>query len=207
MDLGCTGIYMEASVVYFEIKNIGYLLKEIGRRKVAQAYTMCNEVLTSIAEQTGGFVNCFSSNAFLIIYPGKEESLKRAVTGALKVTFALTDAYKHDFSVIPGFEFAMGLDHGHIMGTKNVSDTSYEHISWFGALIYKAMRICKECARPFYVGISGSIYHNLGENYRVSERRILGIKKKVEIWTKVTYQYENVRKHLYQTNHKFSLDE
>ena len=89
----------------------------------------------------------------------------------------------------------------------NLSDNGYEHISWFGSSIYKAMRICKECARPFYVGVSGAIYHSLNEDLRIAQRRILGIKKNVEMWTKVTYQYENVKKHLYQTNHKISPEE
>ena len=35
IDLGCSGIYMEATVVYFEIKNLAYILKENGRRKTA----------------------------------------------------------------------------------------------------------------------------------------------------------------------------
>ena len=69
------------------------------------------------------------------------------------------------------------------------------------------MRISKECARPFYIGISGSVYHNLPDELRTTTRRILGIRKSIEMWTKVTYQYENVKKHLYQTNHKISLDE
>ena len=42
---------------------------------------------------------------------------------------------------------------------------------------------------------------------RIAQRKILGLKKTVEMWTKVTYQYENVKKHLYQTNHKIPLDE
>ena len=77
LDLGCTGIYIEATTIYFEIKNITHLLRENGRRKTAQAYTMFKEVLTAISEQNEGFVNCFSPNAFLVIYPGKEETLKR----------------------------------------------------------------------------------------------------------------------------------
>ena len=43
IDLNCSGIYMEATVIYFEIKNLTYMLKEQGRRKVAQAYTMYHE--------------------------------------------------------------------------------------------------------------------------------------------------------------------
>ena len=207
IDYGCSGVYMESSIIYFEIKNLHYILKESGRRKAAKAYTMLYTVINSIADHSGAFVNCFAPNAFLIVYPGKEDANKDAVIGAMRISYALSEAFKHQLKEIPGMEFAMGIDHGHIMGTKNQSDNNYDHLSWFGTCIYKAMRICKECARPFYVGVSGSIYHNLDEDLRISERRILGIKKKVEIWTRVSYQYDNVKKHLYQTNHKISFDE
>lgn len=206
IDYGCSGVYMEATVIYLEIKNLPYILKENGRRKAAKVYTMLHTVITSIAKNTGAFVNTLSPNAMLVVYPGKEEVNKDAVRGAMRISYALSDAFKHQFSEF-GMEFSMGLDHGHIMGTKNLSDNNYDSITWFGSCIYKAMRICNECARPFYVGVSGSIYHNLDEDLRIAERRILGIRKKVEIWTKVSYQYENVKKHLYQTNHKISFDE
>ena len=206
IDYGCSGVYMEGTVIYFEIKNLPYILKENGRRKAAKAYTMLNTVIASIAEKTGAFVNTISPNAILVVYPGKEEANKDAVRGAMRIAYALSDAFKHQFSDL-GMEFSMGLDHGHIMGTKNLSDNNHDHITWFGSCIYKAMRICRECARPFYIGVSGSIYHNLDEDLRIAERRILGIRKRVEIWTKVSYQYENVKKHLYQTNHKISFDE
>ena len=207
LDYGCSGIYMEATVIYFEIKNLTLLLKENGRRKTAQAYTMYHEVLAAIAQRTGAFVNCFSPNAFLVIYPGKDESLEDAVIGSLKIAYALSESFKQQFASIPGLEFAMGIDHGHIMGTKNLSDNGMEHITWFGSCVYKAMRICKESSRPFYVGISGSIYHSLSKEMRITSRRILGIKKNVEVWTKVTYQFENVKKHLYQTNHKIPIED
>jgi len=206
IDLACTGIYMESTVIYFEIKNLAYILKELGRRKAAQVYTMYKEVLTAIAEQSGAFVNCFAPNAFLVVYPG-QDSTPEAVKGALKISHAISEDFKEQFTSMNGLEFAMGLDHGHIMGTKNLSDNGSEHISWFGTTIHKAMRICKECARPFYIGVSGAIYHSLGEDLRIAQRRILGIKKSVEMWTKVTYQFENVKKHLYQTNHKISPEE
>lgn len=207
IDYGCTGVYMEATVIYFEIRNVQYLLKEHGRRKTAQAHTMFKDVISAIAEKTGAFVNCFAPNAFLIVYPGRDETLPQGVRGAMKIVHAITEDFKQQFSFISGLEFAMGMDHGHIMGTKSLSDNGSEHISWFGSCIYKAMRICKECSRPFYVGISGSIYHSLEDSLRITTRRILGIKKNVDMWTKVTYQYENVKKHLYQTNHKISPDE
>ena len=207
IDYGCTGVYMEATVIYLEIKNVPYILKEHGRRKAAKAYTMFYTAIAAVAEQCGGFVNCFSPTAFLVIFPGKEDAMKDAVRCAMKISYAISDAFKHQFSTIPGMEFAMGMDHGHIMGTKNFSDQCFDHLSWFGSCIHKAMAICNECARPFYIGVSGGIFHNLDENLRVAERRILGIKKKVEIWTKVAYKFENVKKHLFQTNHKIPLEE
>jgi hypothetical protein len=207
IDYGCSGVYTEASVIYFEIKNLPYILKENGRRKAAKAYTMLYTIIKSIADHTGAFVNCFAPNALLVVYPGKEEANKDAVRGAMRISYSVSESFKHQFKEIPGMEFAMGIDHGHIMGTKNLSDNDNDHLSWFGTCIYKAMRICKECARPFYVGVSGSIYHNLDEDLRIAERRILGIKKKVEIWTRVSYQFDNVKKHLYQTNHRISFDE
>ena len=207
LDYGCSGIYMEATVIYFDIKNINYLLKEHGRRKAALAYTMYQEVLSAIAERTGGFVNCFNYDSFLIVYPGKEESIKQGVIGALNIVHMLTENFKKHFESVSGLEFGMGIDHGHILGTKTHSDNGQEHLTWYGTCILKAQRICKECARPFYVGIAGIIYHSLDDDLRITTRRILGIKKNVEIWNKVTYQYENVKKHLYQTNHKISMDE
>ena len=207
IDLGCSGIYMESTVIYLEIKNIAYILKENGRRKMAQTYTMFKEVISAITEQDEAFVNCFAPNAFLIVYPGRDESLEPAVKAAMKITHALTEDFKHQFSGVMGLEFSMGLDHGHIMGTKNLSDNGSEHLTWFGSCIYKAMRIAKECSRPFHVGISGSIYHSLSEDMRIAQRRVVGLKKTIEMWTKITYQYDNVKKHLYQTNQKIPLEE
>jgi class 3 adenylate cyclase len=206
IDLNCSGIYMEATIIFFEIKNWSFLLKEHGRRKVAQVYTMYNEVLSAIAKQTGAFVNCLSPNSFLIVYPGKDDYAP-AIKGAMKIAQALSDTFKADFANINGLEFSMGMDHGHIMGTKCMSDNNMEHLSWFGNCIHKAHRISNECSRPFYIGVSSGIYHNLSEELRITSRRILGIKKSVEIWTKVSYQYENVKKHLYQTNKKLPIDD
>ena len=75
IDYGCSGVYMEATVIYLEIKNLPYILKENGRRKAAKVYTMLHTVITSIAKKTGAFVNTLSPNAILVVYPGKEAML------------------------------------------------------------------------------------------------------------------------------------
>lgn len=207
IDYNCTGIYMEATIIYVQIKNIPFLLKENGRRKIAQIYTMFREVLAAVAESDGGFVNCYSPESFLVIYPGKETVMKNAVRGALKISSVLSESLKTHFGNLTGLEFGIGIDHGHIMGTKNLSDNGIECLTWFGSGIMKAKAISHECARPYYVGISSIVFHGLDEELLVTTKRILGIKKRVELWTKLSFQYENTKKHLYQTNHKIALDD
>lgn len=207
LDLGCTGIYTEATVIYFEIKNLALLIRENGRRKAAMAYTMIREAIGAIAETDGGFVNCHSSDAFLVIYPGKETNTTNAIKSALKIASVLNYATKTKFGNIVGLEFAMGIDHGHIMGTKTLSDNGLDKLTWFGSCIIKARTISHECSRPYHVGVSSIIYHNFDDEMLYATKRILGIKKRVEIWNKISYQYENNKKHLYQTNHKIDIDE
>jgi class 3 adenylate cyclase len=207
LDFNCSGLYMESTIIYFEIKNIEYLLKENGRRKIAQIYKMYHQVLCAVAEQNGGFVNCFSSDAFLVIFPGKEDTIPVAVKCAMKIASALSTTYVSSFGNIAGLEFGIGMDHGHIMGIKNLSDNKLEQINWLGACLYKAIRIGHESIRPYHISISSMLFHNLPENLRIKQRSILGIKKNTEIWTKVTYQHEGVKHHLYQTNQKLSIEE
>ena len=206
IDLNCSGIYMEATVIYFEIKHLQHLLKENGRRKVAQTYTMFHQVLAGIAKENNGFVNCFAPNAFLLIFPCTEENFDEVVTTAFKIGHALTNPFKPFFSTVKGLEFAMGIDNGHIMGTKNLSDNNLENLTWFGTTIVKAMEICKYCARPYHVGVSSIIFHNLDESLKVAKRRILGIPKTIEFWVKGSYQFDNTKKHYYQSNHKIPLE-
>ena len=207
LDTTASGIYMEASVIYFGIKNLAYIIKENGRRKTVQTYDMYHAIITEIAASEGGFVNCYSPEGFLIILPGNDADSKNAVNCGWKIAHAITSTFKDHLSLISGIEFSMGIDHGHIMGNKNLSDNGLEHLSWFGPCICKAIRISMECLRPFYVGISSIVFHNLPEDMITTTRRILGIKKTVEYWSRVSYQFENTKKHLYQTNHKIDFEE
>lgn len=188
LDHNCTGIYMEATVIYFAIKNQSFIIKEHGRRKMAKIHTLFHEVISAIAKQNGCFVNCYSPETFLIVYPGKEESVSVAVRTAMKIAFALSDTYKPLYADIPSIEFSMGIDHGHIMGTKSITEIESDHITWFGSSIYKAKAISKESARPYHIGVASIVFHNLEENLKIKEKRILGIKKTVELWNKVSYQ-------------------
>ena len=86
IDLGCTGIYMEATIIYFEIKNF-----PISSRKTADARplkpTPCSRrCLPPSPSKHDAFVNCFSPNAFLVVsIPARKNRWKRAVKGALRL--------------------------------------------------------------------------------------------------------------------------
>ncbi|MBR0178315.1 MAG: hypothetical protein IJQ11_12925 [Bacteroidales bacterium] len=207
LDHNCTGIYMEATVIYFAIKNPIFIIKEHGRRKMAQIHTIFHEVISTIAKQNGCFVNCYSPEAFLILCPGKEDNVSVAVRTAMKIAFALSDTYKPLYANIPNIEFSMGIDHGHVLGKKSLTEIGSDRITWFGMSIYKAKAISKESARPYHIGVASIVFNNLEESLKTKEKRILGIKKTVELWTKVSYMHENSKKHYYQTNHKLDFKE
>ena len=202
-----SGIYMEASVVYLGIKSISAVVKENGRRRTALAYAMIHDVAEAIAKQNEGFVNCYSSESFLIVFPGKDAANNAAVKASLQIAGALYNTFRDQLSAVANLEFAMGIDHGHIMGTRNASDNGPGHLTWFGSTISKAKRISFECARPFHVGLSSIVFHNIDDDLKTTQRRIIGIKRTVDMWTKLSYTYENDKKHLYQTNHKIDIEE
>ena len=202
-----TGIYMEASVVYLGIKSISAVVKENGRRRTALAYAMIHDVAETIAKKNKGFLNCYSPESFLIVFPGKDAANNAAVKASLQIAGALYNTFREQLSSVANLEFAMGIDHGHIMGTRNSSDNGNGHLTWFGSTISKAKRISFECARPYHVGLSSIVFRNINDELKTTQRRIIGIKKTVEMWTKVSYTYDNEKKHLYQTNHKIDLEE
>ena len=201
-----SGIVMEATVIYIEIRNLEFLLKT-GKRLASRIYKMYYQALLDVVENTGGTLNCFTPDSFLMIYPKSQHDTSYVVDIAIKTADMLSVTLKDAFEKHTHVNFAIGIDKGNILGTKCLSDGQNEHISWFGTPIKKAIAISKQCTRPFFVGISGTVYEHLDDNLRTTTRRILGIKKHIEIWSRISYQYENIKKHLYQTNIHKSFSE
>jgi len=199
MDYGCCGIIMEANVLHFVIKNIPSMLKT-GKRLAARVYKMYHETLSEVAKETGGHFSCVSPESFLLIYPKENFDTNYAVDVARKTAELIARGLNEPFEKLCPINFSIGIDMGNVMGTKTKSDNDGDRIIWIGNAIDKARAISHDCNRPFYVGISGTVYHHLDEDHRIIIKRIMGFKKQVEIWSTVSYMFENVKKHLYQTN-------
>lgn len=202
----CSGIVMEATVIYLEIKNIDVLLKT-GKRLAARVYKLFYQALKRVCEETGGKLNCYSSHGFLMIYPKDEYDISYVVDIAMKtsdlISIGLKDALeKHNHN-----SFAIGVDNGNIMGTKATNEIGQEQMIWIGRPIEKAIVLSQMSQRPFFVSVSRTVFHSLDESLTKTTKRILGIKKDVDIWTRLTYQFENSKKHLYQTNFHRSFEE
>lgn len=206
LDHDCSGIVMDATILYLEIKNLSFLLKT-GKRLAARIYKLYYHTLNEICKETKGFLNCYAPNAFLMIYPKEQHEVADVVDIALKTADLISNGLKDIAELYGHINFSIGVDRGNILGTKTQSDLGSEHISWFGTTINKAIAISHECMKPFYVGLSGTVYQHLDEEHRTATKRILGIKKHVEMWTTMSYQFENVKKHLYQTNFHKSFEE
>lgn len=199
LDYDCSGIVMDASVLYFEIKNIPSMLKN-GKRHATRVYKMYYHALKEIAKATKGHFCCNSPDSFLLIYPKEDHDVAYAVDVALHIADLFSNGLRESIEEHSPLSFAIGIDKGNIMGSKVSSDNGDDRIIWIGIPIDKAKAICQECNRPFFVGTSGTVHHHLDEDHRVITKNILGFKKKIDIWTVASYQFENVKKHLYQTN-------
>lgn len=206
LDDDCSAIVMEATVIYFEIRNMEVLLKT-GKRLAARIYKIYYNALKKVCEATGGHFNCYSPHGFLMIYPKHEHEVSYVVDIAMKtadlVSIGLKDAIEKHCHI----NFAIGVDKGNVLGTRVHDGLQNAQLSWFGRPIEKAIAISQLSQRPFFVGISRTVFHHLDESMTKTTKRILGIKKEVDVWTRVTYQFENTKKHLYQTNFHRSFEE
>lgn len=206
LNNNCTGLVMEAIVIYFEINNIDFMLKT-GKRHAARVYKMYYQVLHEICETTGGHFNCFSPKSFLLIYPKEKFDETHVVEIAVKTATLLNTTLRETFEKHTHLNFGIGVDHGNVLGTKTINENGYPYIAWFGHTIEKAISISQFSQRPFLVSVSRSVYHHLDEKLKVTTKHILGIKKEINLWTRMSYQFDNVKKHLYQTNAQISFDD
>lgn len=199
LDTNCSGIVMEATVVYFSIKNIPLLLKT-GKRLAAKFYKIYYHILSELCRTTGGQLICYAPDGFLLIYPKVDFEVSLVVDNAIKTAELISVSLRESIEKLGHINFSMGIDKGNILGTRVTGGQGSEQVVWFGNTIDKAIVIAKECNRPFFVGVSGSVFHHLDEDMKVATKRIIGFKKQVELWTRVSYDFENVKHHFYQTN-------
>ena len=83
LDDNCTGSVMEATVIYLQINNIDFMLKT-GKRLAARGYKIYYHALNEICKATGGHLNCYSPNSFLMIYPTEKFDENAVVDIAIK---------------------------------------------------------------------------------------------------------------------------
>lgn len=202
----CDGIVMEATVIYLEIKNIEVLLKT-GKRLAARVYKLFYQTLMRVCEKTGGKLNCYSSHGFLMIFPKDEFDISYVVDVAMKTADLISIGLKDIMEKHNHNNFAMGIDNGNILGTKVTNEINQGQIIWVGRTIEKAIALSQMSQRPFFVSVSRTVFHSLDESLTKTTKRILGIKKEVDVWTRATYLFENTKKHLYQTNFHRSFEE
>lgn len=206
LNLDCTGIVMEACVIYLEINNIDFMLKT-GKRLAAKVYKIYYNALREICEATGGQLDCYSPKSFLLIYPQEKYDENYVVDIAIKIASLFNVTLRETVEQHTHVNFGIGVDHGNILGTKTTDENGYTHIAWFGHAIEKAITLCHLSQRPFFVSVSRSVYHHLDEKLKTATKHILGIKKEINLWTRMSYQFDNAKKHLYQTNAQRSFND
>ena len=184
-----------SNILFVRINQMTRVIDSEGKRAAAKIFRLYRQVIENFAELTQAHFEIYDSCSFLLVYPGQREKARKVVKRAMQLSHILTDSLKSYASQFNQFDFAIGIDHGRILGTNE------GRIIWQGICIDKAKRISEMCTKPYRIGISGLVYSVLEENDKVITQHILGIPKKEEIWLRNSYDFVNAHKHYYVTKH------
>ena len=196
-----SAIVSNATVFFVNIKNIPFIVNNEGKRVAAKIYKIFHETLSVFAKESNAFLVNHNNSSFLLIYPSSIQEIDTNIENAFRLSHVLGKVLVKNFTQFSNVDFAIGVDHGRILGSKYSNDTL-----WYGTCIDKAEAISKVCSKPCYLGISGLIYSKLSDNMRTKTRHILGIPKKELIWLKGRYQFENESKHYYASNFTIEVE-
>lgn len=189
-------IVVVSNVLFVRINQMTTVVDSEGKRSAAKIFRLYRQVIQKFAELTQAHFEIFDSCSFLLIYPGQHEEAPKAVKRAMQLTHILTDSLKAYAEQFNQMDFAIGIDHGRILGTNE------GRIIWQGMCIEKAKKISEMCLKPYRIGISRMVYSILEENDKVITKHILGmIPQKEEIWLRNSYDFANAHRHFYVTKH------
>lgn len=195
-----SAIVTSATVFFINLKNIPYIVKNDGKRNAAKTYTTYFEIVNCFANETGGYLTKYDSKSFLLIYPSGSNDIDKHIENAYKLSFILGKFLPKKIEQFNSISFSIGIDHGRILGVK-IGDEKI----WLGTCINKAAAISELCIKPSYLGISGFIYSELGDEMKTYTRHILGIPKKENTWLRGSYQFENEHKHFYTSHYTIEV--
>lgn len=189
-------IVVVSNVLFVRINQMATVVDSQGKRAAAKIFRLYRQVIQKFAELTQAHFEIYDSCSFLLIYPGPHEEAPKAVKRAMQLTHILTDSLKAYAEQFNQMDFAIGIDHGRILGTNE------GRIIWQGMCIEKAKKISEMCLKPYRIGISRMVYSILEENDKVITKHILGmIPQKEEIWLRNSYDFANAHRHFYVTKH------
>ena len=172
-------IVVVSNVLFVRINQMATVVDSQGKRAAAKIFRLYRQVIQRFAELTQAHFEIYDSCSFLLIYPGPHEEAPKAVKRAMQLTHILTDSLKAYAKQFNKMDFAIGIDHGRILGTNE------GRIIWQGMCIEKAKKISEMCLKPYRIGISGLVYKTLDETDKVVKKRILGMIPKKEEITKL----------------------
>lgn len=189
-------IVVVSNVLFVRINQMATVVDSQGKRAAAKIFRLYRQVIQKFAELTQAHFEIYDSCSFLLIYPGPHEEAPKAVKRAMQLTHILTDSLKAYTEQFNQMDFAIGIEHGRILGTNE------GRIIWQGMCIEKAKKISEMCIKPYRIGISRMVYSILEENDKVITKHILGmIPQKEEIWLRNSYDFANAHRHYYVTKH------
>lgn len=194
LTFGCTGLKFYATVLYIDMRGSTKVLNTHQKRVVAKIHMIYYHAIVKIAQNTGGEIRSFNGDSLLVFYPGNTGyTLSKAVRAAMQMRYAITNIINETLRNYIDIDFGIGIDHGEILATKVGVGSSDEtkDLIWIGNAVNRAAKISDTCKADYYIGISQSVYDNLNNVVKFSEKNGFWGKEEVNMWSKYSFTYND----------------
>lgn len=213
LTFGNKGLKFEATVIHVDLRSSTELLNKHNKPTLAKIHKAYFHVIVTIADILGGEIRSFNGDSMLVFFPGTTKTtLSQAVKAAMKMKYLLgvdDSGVSNQFKKYSEIDFGIGIDDGKILCAKigKGRDSNNQDLIWLGNAVNKAVKIGDNQKSPYQVGISSYVYSNLLDDVKYHEEKdYLGKIKKINMWSKNVFNYNNRLENYYYTSYYWTID-
>lgn len=213
LTFGNKGLKFETTVIHVDLRSSTELLNKHNKPTLAKIHKAYFHVIVTIADILGGEIRSFNGDSMLVFFPGTTKTtLSQAVKAAMKMKYLLgvdDSGVSNQFKKYSEIDFGIGIDDGKILCAKigKGRDSNNQDLIWLGNAVNKAVKIGDNQKSPYQVGISSFVYSNLLDDVKYHEEKdYLGKIKKINMWSKNVFNYNNRLENYYYTSYYWTID-
>ncbi len=188
VTFGNTGLKIEATVLYIDIRRSTEILDVHRRQTVAKIHKSFLYTASKIAVTNDGYIRSFGGDSILAFWGGNyKNEVSQAVISAMQMEYMLSNVLGGRFRKYDKIDFGIGIDWGEILVVKSglKRDPNNNDLLWIGTPVNFAVKLGDSASSPNHIKISEDVYDNLEEFAKYGNKQNLwGQNEQVDMWEK-----------------------